>query len=86
LGSLDAGKSPALVGLASLANDSGTRPGGRDVRGDQAEARRALYVAALLAALHNPALKAFRNRLASCGMKGKMILTAGTYPSRPWIG
>ena len=76
LGTLDGGKISALVGLAPFADDSGTRRGGRHVRGGRAAVRRVLYLAALSAVRHNPALKAFRDRLAARGKKPKVILTA----------
>jgi transposase len=38
--------------------------------------RRVLYLAALSAVRHNPALKEFRDRLESRGKKAKVILTA----------
>jgi transposase len=76
LGSLDGGKISALVGLAPFADDSGTRRGGRHVRGGRAAVRRILYLAALSAVRHNPALKAFRDRLSARGKEPKVILTA----------
>ena len=76
LGSLDGGKISALVGLAPFADDSGTRRGGRHVRGGRAAVRRILYLAALSAVRYNPALKAFRDRLSARGKKPKVILTA----------
>jgi transposase len=76
LGALDGGKLSALVGLAPFADDSGTRRGGRHVRGGRAVVRRVLYLAALSAVRHNPALKAFRDRLSARGKKPKVILTA----------
>jgi transposase len=76
LGSLEGSKLSALVGLAPFADDSGTRRGGRHVRGGRAAVRRVLYLAALLAARHNRALRAFRDRLADRGKKAKVILTA----------
>lgn len=76
LGALDGGKLSALVGLAPFADDSGTRRGGRHVRGGRAAVRRVLYLAALSAVRYNPALRAFRDRLASRGKKAKGILTA----------
>jgi transposase len=76
LGTLDGGKISALVGLAPFADDSGTRRGGRHVRGGRAAVRRILYLAALSAVRHNPALKAFRDRLSARGKKPKVILTA----------
>jgi len=76
LGTLDGGKISALVGLAPFADDSGTRRGGRHVRGGRAAVRRILYLAALSAVRHNPALKAFGDRLSARGKKPKVILTA----------
>jgi transposase len=76
LGTLDGGKISALVGLAPYADDSGTRRGGRHIRGGRGAVRRALYLAALSAVRFNPAMKAFRQRLASRGKKTKVILTA----------
>src|SRR3954447_7430076 len=76
LGSLDGGKLSALVGLAPFADDSGTRRGGRHVRGGRAVVRRVLYLAALSAVRYNPAMKAFKERLMARGKKAKVILTA----------
>jgi transposase len=76
LGHLDGGKLSALVGLAPFADDSGTRRGGRHVRGGRAVVRRVLYLAALSAVRYNPAMKAFKERLLSRGKKAKVILTA----------
>src|SRR3954453_12974794 len=76
LGSLDGGKISALVGLAPFADASGTHRGVRHVRGGRAAVRRVLYLAALSAVRHNPALKEFRDRLASRGKKAEVILTA----------
>jgi transposase len=76
LGCLDGGKLSALVGLAPFADDSGSRRGGRHVRGGRAVVRRVLYLAALSAVRHNPAMKAFRDRLKARGKKAKVILTA----------
>jgi transposase len=76
LGSLEGGKPAALVGLAPFADDGGTRRGGRHVRGGRAAVRRTLYLAALSAVRHNPALKAFRDRPSARGKKPKVILTA----------
>jgi transposase len=76
LGSLEGGKLSALVGLAPYADDSGTRRGGRHVRGGRAVVRRVLYLAALSAVRYNPAMKAFKERLMARGKKAKVILTA----------
>jgi transposase len=76
LGTLDGGKLSALVGLASYADDSGSRRGGRHVRGGRAVVRRVLFLAALSAVRYNPAMKAFEERLTARGKKAKVILTA----------
>src|SRR5947209_17889722 len=76
LGSLEGGKLSALVGLAPYADDSGTRRGGRHVRGGRAVVRRVLYLAALSAVRHNPAMRAFKERLKARGKKTEVILTA----------
>jgi transposase len=74
LGRLEAGQLSALVGLAPFADDSGKRRGVRHVRGGRAAVRRVLYLAALSAVRYNPALKAFRDRLAARGKKANRKL------------
>jgi transposase len=76
LGTTTGGRLAALVGLAPFADDSGTRQGGRHIRGGRAPVRRALYLAALSAVVHNPATRAFKARLAARGKRAKGILTA----------
>jgi transposase len=76
LGTTTGGRLAALVGLAPLADDSGTRQGGRHIRGGRAPVRRVLYLAALSAVVHNPPLRAFKDRLKARGKKPKVILTA----------
>ncbi len=76
LGTTTGGRLAALVGLAPFADDSGTRQGGRHIRGGRAPVRRALYLAALSAVAHNPAMRAFKARLAARGKRAKVILTA----------
>lgn len=76
LGTLTNKEAAALAGLAPFADDSGTRRGGRHVRGGRADVRCALYMAALSAVKYNPPLKAFKERLAAAGKKAKVILVA----------
>ncbi len=76
LGQLSGRQAAALAGLAPYDDDSGTRKGQRFVQGGRADVRCVLYMAALAAAKHNPALKAFKERLARAGKKAKVILTA----------
>jgi transposase len=76
LGKIDGGKLAALVGLAPFNDDSGQRRGARHIRGGRADVRRLLYLAALSAVRHNPAMRTFRERLAVRGKPAKVILTA----------
>jgi transposase len=66
----------ALVGLAPVADDSGTRKGVRRIAGGRRQVRAVLYMAALSARRHNPALKAFADRLKAAGKRPKVILVA----------
>lgn len=76
LGTATGSRLASLVGLAPSADDSGSRPGGRHTRGGRAPVRRVRYLAALSAVVHNPAMRAFKERLAARGKKAKVILTA----------
>jgi transposase len=66
----------ALVGVAPLNRDSGTRRGKRLVYGGRAPVRAALYMAALVASKWNPAIRAFYQRLRAAGKPAKVALTA----------
>ena len=50
--------------------------GQRHIRGGRAPARKALYMAALCATLHNPLLKAYYQHLKAKGKPAKVALTA----------
>ena len=76
LGTLGRGKIAALVGLAPMNRDSGTLRGRRTIVGGRAAVRTALYMAALSAVRHNPALRAFYDRLLAAGKAKKVALTA----------
>jgi transposase len=76
LGTTSGSRLASLVGLAPFADDSGSRQGGRHIRGGRAPVRRVLYLAALSAVVHNPAMRAFKARLAARGKRAKVILTA----------
>lgn len=76
LGTLDRKQIAALVGVAPFNNDSGTRRGRRSVWGGRARVRGALYMAALVAARHNPILNAFYGRLRAAGKPAKVALVA----------
>jgi transposase len=66
----------ALLGVAPMNRDSGFWRGRRRIRGGRYRLRAALHMAALAAARCNPALKAFRQRLAAAGKPPKVALTA----------
>ncbi len=76
LGRLDRRRIAALVGLAPFARDSGAFRGRRMIAGGRAHIRRVLYMATLTAAKHNPAIRAFYQRLVAAGRPGKVALTA----------
>ena len=76
LGRLNRREVAALVGVAPMANDSGTTRGRRRVQGGRFEIRRVLYMAALVAAHHNPAIQAFYKRLRDAGKLPKVALVA----------
>ena len=76
LGKLPRGAIAALAGVAPMNADSGPMRGQRHIRGGRAPARKALYMAALCATLHNPLLKAFYQKLRLKGKAAKVALTA----------
>lgn len=76
LGSLDRRRLAALVGVAPLNRDSGAFRGRRFTQGGRADVRRCLYMAALTATRHNPAVNALYERLVAAGKPGKLALTA----------
>lgn len=76
LGSLNRRQVAALAGLAPHPRDSGQWRGRRTIGGGRAPVRRALYMAALVAARSNRHLKAFYQRLRLAGKPAKLALTA----------
>jgi transposase len=76
LGRLNRRQIAALVGVAPMANDSGTSRGRRRIQGGRFEIRRVLYMATLTASRSNPAIKAFYNRLIAAGKVRKIALVA----------
>lgn len=95
LGSLDRRKIAALVGLAPWTRQSGQWRGKSFIGGGRKSVRTALFMAAMVAARHNPVLKAFRDKLVAAG-KPKLlaliavarklltILNAILRDNRPW--
>jgi len=76
LGTLRRRQIAALVGVAPLNRDSGTRRGKRACWGGRAPVRAVLYMATLAATRCNPTLKAFYERLCAAGKLPKVALTA----------
>jgi len=76
LGTLNARKISALVGVAPLNRDSGIFRGKRFVWGGRKEVRCALYMATLSAIRFNPVIKTFYKRLIQAGKPPKIAITA----------
>jgi len=72
LGQLNRREVAALVGVAPFNRDSGRMRG----NGGRRSVRHGLYMAALVAARHNPILRGFYLRLRAAGKPAKVALTA----------
>ena len=76
LGTLDRKAIAALVGVAPLNRDSGTKRGQRTIWGGRATVRAVLYLGALVASRWNPVIKAFYERLRVAGKPPKVARAA----------
>lgn len=76
LGSFSNRQIAALVGVVPYDFDSGRMRGLRCIWGGRARIRRVLFMAAQVAAMHNPVLKAFKQRLLDKGKKPKVAIVA----------
>lgn len=76
LGQLTRKKIAALVGVAPFEDQSGKRQGVRSIQGGRPAVRSALYMAALVAAAHNPVFKRYREQLRAIGKKPKVAIVA----------
>jgi transposase len=76
LGTLTHKRIAALVGVAPMNRDSGKWRGKRYIQGGRTALRSTLYMAALVAARHNPVVRAFYARLVAAGKPPKLALTA----------
>ena len=76
LGTLDRKQIAALVGVAPYNRDSGARRGKRAVWGGRSRVRAVLYMGALVASRHNPAIRDFYQRLLAAGKPKKVALIA----------
>jgi transposase len=77
LGALDRRAIAALAGLAPWTRQSGQWKGKSFIGGGRTRVRAALFMGAMVAARHNPALKAFRDRLVAAG-KAKLAALIAT--------
>lgn len=76
LGQLNRKQIAALVGVAPFNRDSGSFRGKRKIWGGRAKVRAVLYMAALVASRHNPAIQPFYERLLAAGKSKKVALVA----------
>jgi transposase len=76
LGAVGRHQIAALVGVAPFDNSSGQRNGRRSIYGGRPAIRCVLYMAATIAARHNPPLAAFSSRLRAAGKKPKVAIVA----------
>jgi transposase len=76
LGSMSGRQAASLAGLAPHPHQSGQRDGYRRTRGGRPEVKRTLFMAAMAARNHNPALKAVYQRLVHNGKKPLVAITA----------
>jgi transposase len=76
LGSLDRRQIAALAGLAPYTRQSGQWRGKSFIAGGRTTVRNALFLGAMVAARHNPVLRAFRDRLVAAGKPKLLALVA----------
>jgi transposase len=76
LGTLDRKAIAALVGVAPLNRDSGTKRGQRAIWGGRAAVRAVLSLGAFVASRWNPVIKAFYERLRAAGKPPKVARAA----------
>ncbi len=85
LGTLNRRQIAALVGVAPYNRDSGTLRGKRAVWGGRSRVRAVLYMGALVASRHNPAIRDFYQRLLAAGKPKKVALVASMRKrGSPW--
>jgi transposase len=65
-----------LVGMAPIAQESGTWKGERHIQGGRADVRQALYMATLSCIQHNEKIRTFYHRLLDRGKEKKVALIA----------
>lgn len=76
LGKVNRNKIAKLVGVAPLANQSGTQDGKRSIRGGRSNVRTALYMPTMSAMRYNPTIAGYAERLRCQGKPYKVVVTA----------
>lgn len=76
LGSVSDAKIAALVGVAPLNCDSGTMKGRRMIWGGRMNVRNSLFMAGLVATVHNPVIRKYYQKLCAKGKPKKVALVA----------
>ncbi len=76
LGMLNRREIAALVGVAPMSCDSGTKSGQRHIKGGRADVRSAMYMATFSAVRYNTTFKVFFDRLIGRGKKYKVAIVA----------
>jgi transposase len=95
LGHLNRTKIAALIGVAPMNRDSGSKRGKRCIRGGRSQVRSVLYMATLSAIRYNPVIRDFYQRLldngkekmvavVACMRKLLIILNAMARDQQPW--
>jgi len=76
LGNLNRRQIAALVGVAPINHDSGSKRGKRRIWGGRPQVRTALYMSTLVASRFNPVISEFYARLCATGKAKKIALVA----------
>jgi len=76
LGKLNHKEISALVGVAPMNRDSGTKNGKRRIRGGRHKVRTVLFMSMMTAIQHNPKIKAFYQKMIAKGKPKKVALIA----------
>jgi transposase len=76
LGTLDNKQAAALMGVAPMTRESGTRAGRACIKGGRRDLRHNLYMPALVACRYNTDFKAMYQRLTAAGKPAKVAITA----------
>ena len=76
LGRLNRKKIAALVGVAPMNKDSGTKNGQRRIRGGRHKVRTVLFMSMMTAIQHNPKIKAYYKKKLAQGKPKKVALIA----------